>query len=43
MKNKEEKIKNKRNKGELAVKIMAGFMAILMLFSVAVSLIYYFI
>ena len=45
MKNKEEKNKNKnkRNKGELAVKIMAGFMAILMLFSVGVSLIYYFI
>ncbi len=37
------KTKTKRNKGELAVKVMASLMAILMIFSVAISLIYYFI
>lgn len=41
MKNNEEKTKIKRNKGEFAVKIMAGLMAMLMIFSVGVSLIYY--
>ena len=43
MKIKEEKTKIRRNKGKLAVKIMAALMAILMVFSVGVSLIYYFI
>ena len=40
MKNKTEKTRAKRNKGQLAVRIMAILMAILMLFSVAISLIY---
>lgn len=35
-----EKTKTKRNKGQLAVKIMASVMAILMVGSVAISLIY---
>lgn len=43
-KNKDEKIKNKEQKriekGQIFVKIMAGVLAILMVFSVAVSLIY---
>lgn len=43
-KNKDEKIKNKEQKKvektEIFVKIMAGVLAILMVFSVAVSLIY---
>ena len=43
MKIKEEKTKIRRNKGELAVKIMASLMAILMIFSVGVSLVYYII
>ena len=37
------KTKTKKNKGQLVVKVMASFMAILMIFSVAISLIYYFI
>ena len=37
------KTKTKRNKGQLVVKVMATLMAILMIFSVAISLIYYFI
>ena len=37
------KTKTKRNKGQLVVKVMASLMAILMIFSVAISLIYYFI
>ena len=40
MENKTEKTRAKRNKGQLAVRIMASIMAILMLFSVAISLIY---
>lgn len=40
MKIKEEKTKIRRNKGELVVKIMASLMAILMVFSVGVALIY---
>lgn len=40
MEDKVEKTKIKRNKGQLAVKIMASLMAILMIFSVAISLIY---
>lgn len=43
MKIKEEKTKIRRNKGELVVKIMASLMAILMVFSVGVSLVYYII
>ena len=43
-KNKEEKIKNiekkKYDKGQIFVKIMAGILAIMMVMSVAVSLIY---
>lgn len=43
-KNKDEKIKNKEQKKvektELFIKIMAGVLAVLMVFSVAVSLIY---
>lgn len=43
-KNKEKKEKNKEqkqyDKGQLFVKIMAGILAILMIFSVAMSLIY---
>ncbi len=37
------KTKTKRNKGQLVVKVMASLMAVLMIFSVAISLIYYFI
>lgn len=37
------KTKTKRNKGQLVVKVMASLMALLMIFSVGVSLIYYFI
>ena len=37
------KTKTKRNKGQLVVKVMASLMAILMIFSVSISLIYYFI
>ena len=40
MDNNVEKTKIKRNKGQLVVKIMAIIMAILMIFSVAISLIY---
>lgn len=43
-KNKEVKVKNKQqakyDKGQVFVKIMAGILAVLMLFSVAISLIY---
>lgn len=43
-KNKSEKIKNKEkkkfDKGQVFVKVMAGILAVLMIFSVAVSLIY---
>ena len=43
-KNRDEKIKNKEQKKvektELFIKIMAGVLAVLMVFSVAVSLIY---
>lgn len=37
------KTKTKRNKGQLVIKVMASLMAVLMIFSVAISLIYYFI
>lgn len=44
MKNKEVKVKNKQqakyDKGQVFVKIMAGILAVLMIFSVAMSLIY---
>lgn len=43
-KNKEVKVKNKQqakyDKGQVFVKIMAGILAVLMIFSVAMSLIY---
>ena len=41
MENKSEKTKIKKNKGQLAVRIMASFMAIIMIFSVGISLVYY--
>lgn len=34
------KTKTKRNKGQFVIKVMASLMAILMIFSVAISLIY---
>lgn len=40
-KNKEKANKFKINKGQLAVKIMAGILAILMILSVCATLIYY--
>lgn len=43
MKNKEEKIKNKKNAGEIVGKVMALIIAFFMIFSVAISVIYYFI
>lgn len=42
VKNKEKTSKFKINKGELAIKIMASILAILMLLSVCATLIYYF-
>lgn len=40
MKNKEEKVKNKRNAGEVAGKVIALVIAGMMVFSVAISVIY---
>lgn len=40
MDNKVDNKKTKRNKGQLVIKIMASLMAVLMIFSVAISLIF---
>lgn len=42
MKDKEEKVKNRKNTGEIVGKIMALMIAFFMIFSVAISVIYYF-
>ncbi len=42
-KNKEQATKHKMSKGELIVKIIAGIMALIMIGSICISVVYYFI